>query len=461
MIAKTEYFAPTALLPEGWANNVKITVNQDGWIDDVQANSKPGSAILLEGSLLPGMLDLHSHAFQRAMAGLAERVTTNKDSFWTWRETMYRFLERIIPEDLQAIAAQLYIELLKGGYTTVGEFHYLHHQSNGTAYEDRSLMAKQIATAAKETGIALTLMPVLYAYSNFGQKPPTEGQKRFINHEAQILEIFSVLLKDYQTDPQITIGFAHHSLRAISPEMLRNVTAEIKRLAPITPLHMHIAEQMKEVNDCVAATGVRPVEWLLANAEINAKWCLVHATHMTTSETENLAKTGAVVSLCPTTEGNLGDGIFNLPEYFAAGGQIGIGTDSNISVSVIEELRLLEYSQRLLRQERIVARDAKENSVGSLLYKKTLSGGAQALGRATGAIAKGKRADFMVLDSTLPTLLFKEKDLLLDSMIFAGGPNPIKHVIVGGQQVIQDYHHKKEEQVYKKYKQVLQKLIQA
>ncbi|KTC91813.1 MULTISPECIES: formimidoylglutamate deiminase [Legionella] len=454
------YFASTAFLPKGWAENVLITVDEAGYISNISPNhSSSSTATLLKGIVLPGMLNLHSHAFQRAMAGLAEHATGEKDSFWTWREVMYQFLAKLTPEDLQIIAAQVYVEMLKAGYTTVGEFHYVHHQPNGQPYQDRSLISQHIIAAAKETGLAITLLPTLYHYSGFGRQPATANQKRFINDETQILDIISSLLANYSHDPQVTIGLAHHSLRAISPEMLRQATEGLKSLATQSPIHIHIAEQTKEVDDCIRWSAQRPVEWLLNNMNIDPYWCLVHATHMTETETKRLAASGAIVGLCPTTEANLGDGLFNLPDYLEAQGRWGIGSDSNISVSVIEELRLLEYGQRLLRRERALVKTAVEPSVGTTLYQMALRGGAQALGRSAGSIEIGKRADFIVLDAQNPALLSRTNHLILDSLIFSGNVNPIRHVIAGGQQVVKDFKHFAEDKLLNAYAKTIKKLF--
>ncbi len=446
------YFAETAFLPTGWANNVLITVDSAGWITQVQSNQKADHAIGLNGPVLPGMLNLHSHAFQRAMAGLTERVTGEGDSFWTWREKMYHFLEKLTPEDQQAIAAQLYVEMLKAGFTTVGEFHYLHHQQDGTPYHDRALTSRHIIQAAMETGIAITHMPVLYAASGLGGQVPTDGQKRFINNDTQLMEMITSLMDAYRDNPQVTMGLALHSLRAVPLSMLQPAAESMRRMNKTAPIHIHIAEQLKEVNDCIAWCGERPVDWLLKQVEVDANWCLVHATHMTERETRALAKTGAVAGLCPTTEANLGDGFFNLPTYLAENGHFGIGSDSHVSVSVIEELRLLEYGQRLLHQKRAITRMPHTASIGASLYRMALAGGAQALGRAAGAIEVGKRADFIVLDPTVPTLLDKKEDFIFDAMLFAGNVNPIRHVIAGGKQVVKDFRHVREEEVAEIFK---------
>lgn len=456
------YFASSAFLPQGWAENVLITVDKAGYLSNISPNQSPSStATLLKGIVLPGMLNLHSHAFQRAMAGLAEQATGEKDSFWTWRDLMYQFLAKLTPEDLQIIAAQVYVEMLKAGYTTVGEFHYVHHQPNGQPYQDPSLTSQHIIAAAKETGIAISHLPTLYQYSGFGGLPATANQKRFINDGNQILDLISSLVRRYAQDPQVTIGLAHHSLRAISPEMLRQATEGMKSLAPQNPIHIHIAEQTKEVDDCLKWSAQRPVEWLLNNIDLDQSWCLIHATHMTELETQGLAASGAIVGLCPTTEANLGDGLFNLSTYLDAGGRWGIGSDSNISVSMIEELRLLEYGQRLLRRERALVKTATEPSIGTTLYQMALQGGAQALGRSAGSIEIGKRADFIVLDAQTPSLLARANSLILDSLIFSGNVNPIRHVIAGGQQVVKDFKHVAEDKLLNAYAKTIKKLLSS
>jgi formimidoylglutamate deiminase len=456
--AKSTYFASSALLPQGWASNVLITVDVTGNIVDVAQNQSCDSAIHLNGPILPGMLNVHSHAFQRAMAGLAERATGEKDSFWTWRTLMYQFLEQLTPEDLQIIAAQVYVEMLKAGFTTVGEFHYVHHQPDGTPYQERSLTSQHVIMAAIDAGISISHLPVLYSASGFGGQKPTEAQRRFINNESQILDIIASLSKQYKDNAAVTIGLAHHSLRAVTPTMLKEATVGMQNMNALAPIHIHIAEQMKEVEDCLLWSNQRPIEWLFNNINVNKQWCLVHATHMTDIETKRLAESGAVAGLCPTTEANLGDGLFNLPHYIQNKGYFGIGTDSNVSVSMIEELRILEYGQRLLRQERAIAKTYDEPSVGAFLYQQSLLGGAQALGRNTGSIEIGKRADFIALDKDTPTLLYKDDHRIMDAMIFAGNKNPIRHVIVGGQQVVKDYIHVAEEEIFTKYKKVIKKL---
>ncbi len=457
----TTLFAPTALLPDGWADNVLIEIDKDGWIvgvDAFKATPADGKNVeMVAGALVPGMPNVHSHAFQRAMAGLTERAGGKKDNFWSWRETMYRFLLDLTPEDMEAIAAQVYVEMLKGGYTSVGEFHYIHHSREGKPYEDRALMSRQVIKAALEAGIAITHMPVLYAYSGFGAQPPTEAQKRFVNTVPEMMKIVAALEKDYASVPQVTLGFAHHSLRAVSPEMMREGTRAARDLLPQAPIHIHAAEQTTEVENCLAWSDKRPVEWLLENGSVDERWSFIHCTHLVAAELEALAASGVVVGLCPTTEANLGDGVFPLVPFFEAGGSFGIGSDSHISISVTEELRWLEYVQRLVLRERTVIKEPDNPSVGAVLFEQALSGGARALGRRTGKIEIGHRADFLVLDQNLPCMTGKLRDHILDTAIFAVNENPVKDVMAGGRWAIRDRHHKREEQILARYRATMLK----
>jgi formimidoylglutamate deiminase len=462
----TTLFAQTALLPDGWADNVLIEYDKDGWIVGVDAfKARPpedkgaGSDVdIVTGPVVPGMPNIHSHAFQRAMAGLTERASGHKDNFWNWRETMYRFLSEIDPEDMEALAAQVYVDMLKAGYTSVGEFHYIHHQRDGQPYEDRALLSGQIIRAALETGIAITHLPALYAFGGFGEKPPSEGQKRFINTVPELMRIIEEIYGAFQNTPQVTLGMAHHSLRAVSPEMLREGTAAVRALLPEAPIHIHAAEQMGEVEACLEWSGLRPVEWLLENGNIDSKWCLVHCTHVTEGEIARLAQAGAVAGLCPTTEANLGDGIFPLVKYFNAGGIFAIGSDSHVTVSVVEELRWLEYIQRLVYQERTLIKGHEIASVGATLYDRTLAGGAQALGRKTGRIEIGHRADFLVLDPDIPVMDGKLRDHILDAAIFAANRNPVRDVMAGGRWVVKNHKHKREDAILEKFRKVMAKL---
>jgi formimidoylglutamate deiminase len=458
----TTLFAPTALLPEGWADNVLIEYDKDGWIigvDTFKPEVPQDSVVeIVKGPLIPGMANVHSHAFQRAMAGLAERASAKKDNFWSWRETMYRFLSFLDPEDMGVLAAQAYVEMLKAGYTSVAEFHYVHHQKNGDPYEDRAMMSREIVRAAVDTGIGITHLPCLYAYSGFGEVAPQDGQKRFINKVPELLRIIEEVYGEFRSVPQVTVGMAHHSLRAVSPEMLREGTQGFRRLLPDAPIHIHAAEQMQEVESCMNWAGKRPVEWLLENGGVDKKWCFIHCTHVNDHEILNLAQAGVTVGLCPTTEANLGDGIFPLVAFNAAGGTFGIGSDSNITINMFDELRWLEYVQRLVFRERTMIRSADIPSVGGSVFDKALKGGAQAVGRKTGRIEVGSRADFLVLDDTLPFMAGKLRDHILDSAIFAANQNPVKDVMAGGRWVVRDRHHRREEEIFSRYFKMLKKI---
>ena len=448
------YHAPEALLPSGMAKNVRLEVGDDGTFARVEANAAPAGAEMLAGPVLPGMPNLHSHAFQRAMAGLAERAGPKDDSFWTWRETMYGFAAKLSPEDLEAIATQLYIEMLKAGYTAVAEFHYVHHDRTGRPYARAGEMSDRIVAAARTAGIALTHLPVLYGFSGFGAKPPTEGQKRFILTPDAYLRLIDDLRAAHR-GPLVEIGAAPHSLRAVSPETLGVV---LGGLAPGSPVHIHIAEQTKEVEDCIAWSGQRPVEWLLSHHRVDRRWCLVHATHLSDAETAALTASGAVAGLCPTTEANLGDGLFPLAPYLAKTGTFGIGSDSNISVDPVEELRWLEYGQRLILRKRNVAETTPGASVGRALWSRAALGGAAALGQNIGALRAGVRADLVVLDPKAPALIGRQGDALIDSLVFAGGRKAVRDVMVGGRFVVRVGHHLEEGRALASYRDALARL---
>jgi formimidoylglutamate deiminase len=432
----TALFAETALLPEGWARDVRLEWDAAGDLVRVVPNAAAAGAERAGGVVVPGMPNLHSHAFQRAMAGLAE-TAEGGDSFWTWRQTMYGFVARLDPEMLRAIAAQLYVEMLKAGYTAVAEFHYVHHDKDGTPYADREVMSEAILDAAGEAGIGLTLLPVLYQAGGFGGTPPADGQKRFVNRVDEFLAMVGELRRRH---PERVIGVAPHSIRAVSPEGLK-VATEDQDL-----VHIHVAEQVREVEECLAWSGRRSVEWLLDQCAVDCRWCLVHATHMTETETHAVAASGAVAGLCPTTEANLGDGFFPLTHYRGAWG---IGSDSHVSVSPVEELRWLEYGQRLLHRRRGVVPG------GTALWQGALAGGAQALGRRIGALKPGCRADLVVLREDLPALWGRRADKFLDAAIFAGNVNPVRDVAVGGRFVVREGRHEREDGVLAAYKRAI------
>ncbi|MFC3025740.1 formimidoylglutamate deiminase [Roseomonas sp. CGMCC 1.13459] len=431
-----QILAASALLPQGWARDVLIETDVLGDIRSVTPGATAPGVRRLAGAVIPGVPNLHSHAFQRAMAGGAERRSPmGQDSFWTWRETMYRFVGRFSPEDAEAVAAQLHVELLEHGFSSLCEFHYLHHQPDGTPYADRAEMARRNIAAARRTGIGLTMLPSLYRHGGIFGVAPHEGQRRFLNDLGGFFAIVDATRAAIGQDPQMALGLAPHSLRAVTPEMLR----AIQDFAG--PIHIHAAEQPKEVAECLAATGARPVRWLLDNAPLDARWVLIHATHMDATEVEGLARSGAVAGLCPTTEASLGDGIFALPAWLAAGGSFGIGTDSHVGTAPRDELRQLETSQRLRDNSRSVATADQNPHPGRTLLDAVLAGGAQASGRRIGAIAPGLRADLVELDAQHPTLIGREGDALLDAWVFSGQSNPVKTVVVGGRAVVEGGRH--------------------
>lgn len=402
--------------------------------------------------VLPGMPNLHSHAFQRAMAGLAEKRGSHDDSFWTWRETMYAFASRIGPDELRAIAAQLYVEMLKAGYSHVCEFHYLHHAPDGKPYADPATMSLAIAEAAKEAGIGLTLLPVLYMTGGFDGRALSERQLRF----GMDVQAYLRLIENLRAlqSPMLRVGIALHSLRAVPEAAMREALAS--PLAQVAVIHIHIAEQIGEVEECAAVRGARPVRWLLDHADVDARWCLVHATHLDESEIAGIAKSGAVAGLCPTTEANLGDGLFPLAEYLDANGTLGIGSDSHISVSPVEELRWLEYGQRLVARKRNVAARVADASVGENLWRAALRGGAQASGLAP--FGEGARADLLVLDDSSPLLAARDERNALDSFIFAGNAPLVRDVMVNGEWVVRDFRHRDEERIAARFRKAVEAL---
>ncbi|MEF9897131.1 MAG: formimidoylglutamate deiminase [Pseudomonas sp.] len=450
------FFAERALLPTGWAENVRIEVDAHGLLSSVQANGSAEGAERLAGPLLPGMPNLHSHAFQRAMAGLAEVAGNPNDSFWTWRELMYRLVGKISPEQLQIIARQLYIEMLKAGYTSVAEFHYVHHDTQGQAYADPAELSLRISAAARASGIGLTLLPVLYSHSGFGGQAPNEGQRRFINSTEQYLELQQQLGPVLASQPAQQLGLCFHSLRAVTPEQIAQVLAASDKTCPV---HIHIAEQQKEVDDCLAWSGRRPLQWLYENVEVDQRWCLVHATHAQADEVTLMARSGAIAGLCLTTEANLGDGIFPAVDYLAQGGRLGIGSDSHVSLSVVEELRWLEYGQRLRDQRRNRLYRGDQPMVGRTLYDAALSGGAQALGQPIGELAVGKRADWLVLDGNDPYLATASEDGILNRWLFAGGDRQVRDVMVNGKWVVRQGRHAHEEESARAFTEVLRTLL--
>ena len=446
-----------ALLPSGFADRVLVETGDDGTITRVAPGEAKAGAEKVAGIALPGLPNLHCHAFQKGMAGLAERRGPANDSFWTWREVMYRFLAALTPDDVEAIAAYAYVEMLETGFTRVGEFHYLHHDIGGAPYADIAEMAERIAAASVETGIGLTLLPCLYTYGGFGDAPPNPGQLRFLNSTDRFLTLMARSREIVAIVPGANFGIAPHSLRAVSPEQLRAVTQAFPRV----PVHIHAAEQTKEVEDCLAALGARPVQWLLDNAGIDSRWCLIHATHMTDDETLHLARSGAIAGLCPLTESSLGDGIFNGEMFLQANGRFGIGTDSNIQIDAPAELRQLEYSQRLKHQSRNVMTVVEGQSTGLSLYTNALQGGAQALGGGIGAIEAGGRADIVVLNAEHPDLAGATGDMVLDVYVFSAGFGLIDRVISGGNMVVTGGRHHARDAIARKYRETVARLARS
>jgi formimidoylglutamate deiminase len=447
----TVLWAETALLPEGFADAVRLEIDDGGDLVAVEAAAGAADAECLSGVVLPGMPNVHSHAFQRAMAGLAERLEPGEASFWSWRQVMYRFLERIGPDELCAIAAQLYVEMLEAGYTAVGEFHYLHHQIDGHAFADPAEMSWAILEAQRASGIGLTLLPALYMAGGFGGRAPEAGQRRFVHDLDGFADLIQRLRPRFATDPDLRLGIAPHSLRAVPDAALRHVVALADASDAAAPIHIHVAEQAKEVRDCLEWCGARPVRHLFDAAPVGPRWCLIHATHMDDGETGLVAHSGAVTGLCPTTEANLGDGLFDLGGYLAARGRFGIGSDSHVSISPVEELRWLEYGQRLNSLRRLIAADAEQPHCGARLWRAALAGGAQALGRRIGRLAPGCRADLIRIDDRHPILAGRSGDGVLDALVFSGNVNLVRDVMVGGRWVVQDGRHPRRDPIAEAY----------
>jgi formimidoylglutamate deiminase len=445
--------APYALLPGGWAADVRIVIDADGTIASITPASPRGEATLLNGPAIPGMPNVHSHAFQRAFAGRAERNITGGDSFWTWRQAMYGLASRLRPDDLEAIAAYVYVEMLEAGYTAAGEFHYIHHDVGGRPYSRRSEMGQRLLAAADEAGIGITLLPAFYRWSGFGRTPPLREQARFVNDLDAFVELYDELAPWCRT-PDRRLGIAPHSLRAVGADDLRALLAAIDERDRSAPIHLHLAEQTAEVEAAIEAFGTRPAAWLAEHVELTRRWCLVHATHINAAEIDALAASGAVVGLCPTTEGNLGDGLFPLAAWLAAGGAIAIGSDSQVSIDVAEELRWLEYGQRLRSQRRTIAPSPQA------LYVDAARFGARALGRTIGTLAAGARADFIVFDAADPALC-GDIATLVDRWVIAGGRRAPCDVYVGGVRLVEAGRHQRREEIARRYRTTLATLADA
>lgn len=449
------YFAQHALLSSGWAKDVLFSV-KNGRFHSFAADSAPTPEChVLSGPVLPTLANVHSHAFQRVMAGAAEVSLNPNDSFWSWRDLMYKIVQKLTPDDAHIIAKQLYIDMLKAGYTQVGEFHYLHHDIGGKHYGQLGEMSNQIIAAADESGMGLTLLPVLYSHSGFGGQAPNTGQARFINSTDSYLALHQACDKALENHPRHKLGICFHSLRAVTKPQIETVLSALKKDAPI---HIHIAEQQKEVQDSLTFSGQRPVEWLHNEIGLNERWCLVHATHLTDAERQAIAKSQAVAGLCPTTEANLGDGIFPGVAFEQENGRWGIGSDSHVSLSIVEELRTYEYGQRLRDQQRNRLYRPNETSVGDNLYQQALLGGNQACDVTLG-LSQGNRADFMVLDESHPFIAASEAKDLLNRWLFATNENLVKDVFVAGNHTIQNFRHQQEDSSRLAFTQVIKKAM--
>ena len=442
----------TALLADGWRDDVRVAVKK-GVIDEVEPGVPAAGATRFAGAAVPGLPNLHSHAFQRGMAGLAERRGPGADSFWTWREVMYRFLDRLTPDDVEAIAAWAHVEMLEAGFTAVAEFHYLHHAPDGRPHTNPAETAERIAAASLESGIGLTLLPVLYSHGNFGGAPPSPGQRRFLSNRDGFERLVEGSARALAALPDARLGVAPHSLRAVGFDDLRWLCARW----PDGPLHIHVAEQKKEVEDCLAAHDRRPIELLAETVVLDERWCLIHATHAEPHEVDLIARNGAVAGLCPVTEANLGDGVFDATRFLDRRGRLGVGSDSLVRISAAEELRALEYAQRLRHRSRN-ALGLSGLSTGRRLHDAACAGGGRALGRAVGALAPGRRADIVVLDREHPSLAAASGDALLDTWIFSADNAAVGDVICGGVHLVSAGRHHGRDRLLARYRDTVRRL---
>ena len=460
----TKLYAENILIGSQWQTDRTLILDNAGVITEILEGKEDG-AVSLKGPVIPGMPNCHSHAFQRAFAGYSEyrqydaNGNPTTDSFWSWRDIMYRFVAKMSPEDLHTVAKFLYIEMLKAGYTSVAEFHYLHHQVGNVQYDDPAEMSHQVIKAAESVGMGLTHLPVLYTYAGFGEQAPSSAQGRFIHQTDQYLGLLESLNTRYSDQENFKLGIAPHSLRAASEQQLKEVIPFIRQMDSTAPIHIHIAEQTKEVEDCLDFYHQRPVEWLLNNHQVDQHWCLIHATHLSNSEINALAKSGSIAGICPTTEANLGDGIFPTQEFLQLGGRFAIGSDSHIAINIADELKLLEYGQRLTSHQRAVLVEKECPSVGQFLYLKAAKDGANALSQNVGEISVGKRADLVVLDPEHPSLFSKHQSQVLDAAIFACNQLPVKDVFVAGKQVIDSGEHIGSGPAIQDYKKVLARIV--
>lgn len=452
----TALFFAHALLPDGWASDVRISIAR-GLIAAVERDAGPAPGDVVAGIAVPGMPNVHSHAFQRGMAGLSERRSSAADSFWSWREIMYSFLDRMTPEDVEAISAQAFVEMLQGGFTRVGEFHYLHNAPDGGRYDDPAELSVRIVAASLAAGIRLSLIPCFYAHGDFAAMPPVPGQRRFLNHLDGFASLFGRAETLLSGCDGATLCLAPHSLRAVAVDQLGPLLA----LAGHRPVHIHAAEQVREVEACLAWSGQRPVEWLLDHMPVDQRWCLIHATHMTGAESARLAATGAVIGLCPLTEASLGDGIFAGPVWRDAHGRFSVGTDSNIAIGVAEELRQLESAQRLATRQRNVMCGGLGASTGETLFRSALEGGARALAAPPPELAPGAPADLVGLDADAPCFASGDPSRFLDGWIFAGDRAAVRDVWVGGRRLVQEGRHRHADSVGRAYRRCVARLAAA
>lgn len=453
----TELFVKQALLPDGWKKDVSLVIGPDGTFSSVKADTQPSARAEQLDVALPSQISLHSHAFQRGMAGLAERRQTPSDTFWTWRTLMYKLAGSISPEQMQVIGAYLYMEMLRAGYTQVAEFHYMHRDKAGALYNNPAEMALRVVSGAQTVGLGITVLPTLYMYSGFGERSLLDEQKRFASTPDLIMRICQEVMRTAGVSALVNAGVGLHSLRAADMSSIKSL---LDGTVGNVPIHIHISEQMGEVEQCVAATGRRPVDYLFEHISIDARWCLVHATHLSDLEVEKIAKSNAVAGLCPITEANLGDGFFPFVDYVNLNGRFGIGSDSNILISPAEELRTLEYGMRLSAQSRCVALPrGKSGSTGAWLYQQAIAGGAQACGFDKWGLIEGARADICTVDIGKLILPHLDGDAILDAALFSLPAFPVEHVMCAGVWQVRDGRHPLQDTLTSQFRNAMSKIL--
>ncbi len=438
-----------ALLPEGWHNNVEVNIDRAGKIESVKKDAEPSGMVY--DTLLPSPMNLHSHCFQRAMTGLSETSTHSNNDFWSWREFMYKFLNTISTENFEAICAFAQMEMLEAGYSGLTEFHYVHNDYSGARYNQISEMSQRVLRASNRSGIGITLLPVLYEHGGVSRSPLISGQDRFGLNLEEYCKLFHEINAIPKEFVDCKVGVAAHSLRAVKKESLQVLANEF----PECPIHIHVAEQVKEVQEIHESWGYRPIEWLVENINLTTNWCLIHCTQMSNAEAKKLVKTGAVIGLCPVTEANLGDGIFDGKSWLEVGGKFGIGTDSNVSISLFGELRMLEYSQRLMQKSRLAMKGSSGLSIGRQLFGHALEGGALASGRESGSIKKGFWADILALDLSSLNYSHLSNDDKLNYLIFSENQNLIDSVFSAGRHLVRNGEHREREKINSDYERAL------